>query len=766
MAMNDILMGLASFLATYLLHSTLMLALALAVHRLTRLGTGMKEAIWRTALVAPLLTASLTLNLAVPPLAGTLSWFEVREEIVREVEPVPPAAPSPLRQPAGRPAMIAGDDRASGASAAGPDSEPAAAAAAPPPPGPVVTQRRLELLVGLLAGAWLLIAGFLTLRWLGRVRAGRRLMAGRRPLASGPGHEALLRLTGRAAIEAPPLSVCDALGGPATLPSGEICVPAWALELPPAQLEALLAHELAHVERRDPWWLAVALWLESVFWLQPFNRLARRRLAGLAELHADARAARLTDDGRALAQCLAFCAERLNAGSMPTLAAAMARQGGALSERVRKLITDSTETGGISMSRKFFIFASVMVLVMVLPSVAVLANKSTESRGTTININESDNGTRTMNLSFTGDDMRMKLKASGDIVFAPDGSGLNKLGPGSELEVTQEVDGVKRRLVAEGTENGIDYMYYVNGDERPYDDEVRAWFAGIVPMVLRETAINAPERVDYLLDNGGHEAVLDEIALIRSDFARRHFIEAFVVTGRLPADVYQRLLEETSKLRSDFEMRNALGVIYDTQEPRGQDLVDLIVVADDIGSDFELRQLLGGLAKDAITNESVMSAYAKAAEGIGSDFELRQALEALMEAGGGPRAVIIALPVAKGIASDFEVRSLLEEAAPGAVQDEEASRIWLEAAGSIGSDFELRQALTEFANRQPTSVTTWQALFETARAIGSDHECASFLVEAFVHMPDDLAVEEAYRSVMETIGSDREYRRVARVLER
>lgn len=764
--MNDIFMGLAGFLGTYLIHSTVLVGGVMLFHATRRAGSATLEALYRTALLAPVLTTALSVNLAVEPLAGTIHWFETREEIVREIGPVSVAGGN--GKSAG-PAMPVSERRAERSPVAPPPAPEAAGPVAPAPARAgdvhfVGTWSGMRELAGFLAAAWLLVALATTLRWVRGALEGRRLLAARRPLASGPAHEALLRLTDRAGVAAPALSHCDELGGPATLPSGEICIPGWALDLPAGQLEAMLAHELAHVERRDPWWLATAVALESLFWIQPLNRLARHRLAGLAEFHADARAARLIEDGRALAHCLAHCAERLNAGRMPVLAAAMARRGGALSERVRKLMSHSTETGGISMSRKFMIFAGVIALVMVLPSVAVLANKGKIGQGTSVNIHENDNGARTMSLSFSDDDMRLKLKASGDFVFAPDDSGLEHMGAGAALDLIQEAGGTKRRLVADGTSGGIDYTFYVDGEERPFDADARAWFADILPMVMRETAINAPERVEYILANDGHDGVIDEIAKIRSDFARRHYVEAYVATGDLPGGAYDRLIGETAKIGSDFELRHALAIIYDTQRPRGPQLASLIEAAAGIGSDFEMRQLLGGIAEDAVADEAVMTAYARAADGIGSDFELRQALQALMEAGRGPRAVEIALPVADDIGSDFEMRSLLDAAAPLAVQSDAASRAWLDAAATIGSDFELRQALSSFAARGPASPATWQALLEAAKGIGSDHECASFLVTAAGHMPDDPAVEAAFRSVMETIGSDSDYRRVAKAI--
>ena len=60
----------------------------------------------------------------------------------------------------------------------------------------------------------------------------------------------------------------------------EIVVPGQAVQgLSLAHQESLLAHELAHVLRRDPAWRLVALLVERVLFFQPLNRLASRRVA-------------------------------------------------------------------------------------------------------------------------------------------------------------------------------------------------------------------------------------------------------------------------------------------------------------------------------------------------------------------------------------------------------------------------------------------------------------------------------------------------------
>jgi hypothetical protein len=104
------------------------------------------------------------------------------------------------------------------------------------------------------------------------------------------------------------------------------------------ELEALLAHELAHVERRDPLLLALCRAVEVVLFVQPLLRFARGRLVDEAEVLCDERAAGWTGDPAALASCLAEVATWVVAGRREELVPAMAARGSRLEGRVRGLL--------------------------------------------------------------------------------------------------------------------------------------------------------------------------------------------------------------------------------------------------------------------------------------------------------------------------------------------------------------------------------------------------------------------------------------------
>jgi hypothetical protein len=88
--------------------------------------------------------------------------------------------------------------------------------------------------------------------------------------------------------------------------AAEVCVPPRALfQLDDEQQDALLAHELAHLARRDTVWLPLTQLLVDLLFFQPLNWLARRRLRELSELLCDEWAIARTGRPLSLAGCLA-----------------------------------------------------------------------------------------------------------------------------------------------------------------------------------------------------------------------------------------------------------------------------------------------------------------------------------------------------------------------------------------------------------------------------------------------------------------------------
>ena len=141
------------------------------------------------------------------------------------------------------------------------------------------------------------------------------------------------------------LTAAATLASPVALPGDEICLPRRALyELEPNEQDGILAHEVAHLVRRDPQWLIVARVMEIVFFMQPLNRLARHRMQEVAEYLCDDWAVLRMSDPVTMARCLAAVAEwvtrapRADGAQLHPMSAMVEAGGSPLVRRVGRIL--------------------------------------------------------------------------------------------------------------------------------------------------------------------------------------------------------------------------------------------------------------------------------------------------------------------------------------------------------------------------------------------------------------------------------------------
>lgn len=321
----------AEWLMTYAIHSTLLIGgtwFFLASPPGRRLSSAATAWLWRFALLGGMASATVQVLRSPDPLAGTLR--------------VGSAAPSRamVRVELGR--TVALEEAAAGARPTGIRTGTLTWQGLPPGAlHTTVSYQPRWIPLGLatwLAGALLLLALFLHAR-----RRFFRSLADRRSGEFTLAGNALRAVVDQARVtRSIRLTMSDSLTSPVALGSDEICIPRRVLaELDPIRMESILAHELAHLERRDPFWLTTARVVEAVFFFQPLNRLARARLQESAEFASDGWAAGVISRPLDLAHCLARVAE-WTVGSTRLLAPAMAeRRGTVLVRRVQRLTDDA-----------------------------------------------------------------------------------------------------------------------------------------------------------------------------------------------------------------------------------------------------------------------------------------------------------------------------------------------------------------------------------------------------------------------------------------
>jgi beta-lactamase regulating signal transducer with metallopeptidase domain len=116
------------------------------------------------------------------------------------------------------------------------------------------------------------------------------------------------------------------------------------------------------------------------------------------------------------------------------------------------------------------------------------------------------------------------------------------------------------------------------------------------------------------------------------------------------------------------------------------------------------------------------------------------------------------------IDSDFELASLLIDNADKLLVDESTRQGYFEAARTIQSDFEMARVYKSALKRGPVSSPVLAAILDASRDIESDFEEASLLVQIAKLQPLDNTSRAPFFSALGTVGSDFEHGRVLKAL--
>ncbi|MFN8012489.1 MAG: M56 family metallopeptidase [Holophagaceae bacterium] len=225
----------------------------------------------------------------------------------------------------------------------------------------------------------------------------------------------------------------------------------------PVHIDALLAHELAHVARRD--WLLNALQgvLESLLFYHPAVWWLSRRIRREREHACDDLAVALCGDAIAVAEALAALeglrspTPRKAPGLVPSLE--LGASGGSLMDRIRRLLTP--DPPALPPLRAGLVLLLAAGAAAALPAARVL----------------SDPGTTALPQA-TPKPARKAAPAAG--------SGPSTLAPGDTWSASENDGGVRRSYKAWRDADGTPHARYtVNGQERPLDAEGQRWLDGI-----------------------------------------------------------------------------------------------------------------------------------------------------------------------------------------------------------------------------------------------------------------------------------------------
>jgi len=408
----------------------------------------------------------------------------------------------------------------------------------------------------------------------------------------------------------------------------------------------------------------------------------------------------------------------------------------------------------------------------------------------------SDNGSKRWVVQWSDGDCSYEMEARGEVKFNRDVTDIESISSGGSFTLEQHIgDDTKRLVVRPGSGGTLERTYSENGARHEFDAGARAWLAAALVALDRQTGFAVDQRVPALLERGGVDAVLQEVKLVSTDYARRRYYtkllsmrqldraqikrvveqagadmssdyelaELLVAVSKLDAfsdDSHPAFVAAAKKIDSDYERRRALNALLQRDRLAPTTVQALLDAASTINSDYELAELLIDVSKRYAINDQTRPTYVKALGAIKSDYEHRRVLSAIVAGGGLTPAVNrTLLQDAARIQSDYELAEFLILMGKNGGLDASTRDAYFAATDKIGSDYEHRRALMPLVTRELLTKDLAKSVLASAAKIDSDYECSELLVAIANTITIDDDLRPAFEKAADSIQGEYEYGR-------
>ena len=537
--------------------------------------------------------------------------------------------------------------------------------------------------------------------------------------------------------------------------------------LSPQQLEAILAHELAHIRRHDYLVNLVQTLVETLLFYHPAVWWLSHRIRVERENCCDDLAVSLCGDPYTYARALADLEERRGTCGHLVVAAS----GGSLLQRIRRLLGAPTSHAGRGPG---WLAGTAAVLVMGTLAAGALGNNMIRAQQAAaapvapspVNAAQKPAPARTT-----------AVEASAARVQAAARSTRRALPVATTGHVVDALPAAAIADVAGETQPALpvatqDHAAAVAAVVAPLDtrEDGREAAAPAIAVVSERVATAAPVRHDqdtagnFMWSHNGEKLEVNyrgEIDFSDDDTEVRRISPG----GHLKIRDGERQRGRAVEIRPDSAGKLAhrywVGQSERPFEPEGRQwlaqVLPRFIRRTGIGADRRVARILKNGGPAAVLTEigRIEGSWAKRV----------YFRELFQQASLDPPTVRQALAQAgREIDSDFELASLLIASADRLLLDEATRKAYFDAARSIDSDFEMRRVYGSALKRGPVSAAVLSGILDASRSIGSDFELASLLAQVATSQPLDPGTRAPFFAAVATVESDFEQRRVLSTL--
>lgn len=575
----------------------------------------------------------------------------------------------------------------------------------------------------------------------------------------------------------PFLTRSSEINSPVCLPRREICLPDWAFEdMDRKALDSLIAHELAHMLRRDPVMMIITQTLSRVFFFQPLFAVARRRLEDNAELAADQWAATHLSTAKAVANALYTCAKKITEKRQIQWGLAMAGDKSILKQRVERLLKAdaSSFTAGGRLQRTGIAIAA-MLTVVSLPGVEFATAMNAEHpHDIELDIAEIEAEIEraikdtdmdvdaivreALKASRIGMDHAKEIAAQAHIIAAE--ARANALAHKSEIaaEAYASAMEAKAKIQEKMKRKHAGNSYTLSRDND-------GWTSGNMQFTVKGTTYKVAYDGEFdLADDERSIKQVEEdgslnIRTEKDDERRRYRLENdgdglevtyWVDSSKQPfdadgekwlADTLQILLKN-SAIDMDGRVERAL---------KKGGVKNALKKLDDLDSDYATRMFVTHLVDQAKLKTSEVKRLMKQVASVESDYEIRLISATLLDKGLITKDTLsAALDLSEKVDSDYELRLMLSPLIDTFALDDKNMTKVLQRAKSIDSDYELRLLLGIALDEHKLSKANQKRLIETMSSIESDYELRLLIS----HFADDADLDQNMTAdLLKALGS-------------
>jgi beta-lactamase regulating signal transducer with metallopeptidase domain len=592
-----------------------------------------------------------------------------------------------------------------------------------------------------------------------------------------------------------------------------VLLPASALgALSPQQLEAILAHELAHIRRHDYLVNLLQTLVETLLFYHPAVWWLSRRIRIERENCCDDLAVSLCGDPVAYANALADL-ESLRSETTPTPHIAMAATGGALLQRVRRLLGAPSSHSGRGPA-----WLAGTVALLVIGGIALGADGLGRRQASTPPdtappqpVVAQTQVTPAAATTLVVEPARAVLAAPGETVArlaATEGAGTPALvaaEPTSGVAVASTAPAAAAAVTpaAEAAATTSQHSsYHVNDTNGNWiwsnnGEKLQVTYSGTFDFTDDDADIRQ-------LSPGGSLKISDgnwlgrhsvEIRERGGQLDRRYYVNGserpYEPEGRvwlrenLPKFVRNTGIGAPARIARFLKSGGVPAVMGEISRIGGtyvkgiyfRELFKQATLSPDQyrqamaqasremkGSDYELASMLIAIADRLPNDDTSRDAYFTAASGISSDYELRRVYSTMLKRGPVSSQTLAGiLAHSNTIESDYELSELLRQIVEQQTLDDRNRAAFFRNVTTIGSDFERHRVLKAVIDRSTDAATVEAALVHAGR-MGSDYEAGTFLREVLKQSGVEGSLRAPFFKVVSGMSSGYEKGRVLQAL--